>query len=170
MRQPGPQPHHLPLLPRALRPLRPLLRLPHLLPFDRHPCLQLVRRSRRILALRAHLRRARRHTSRLRRRAVRTPLVSPLDHRLYTVRHAFADALLAFLAVVIVALLVAAAGVLLAGPEAGEHDLLEARLDAALVKPGVQATLDELCDLGHVLEAGATAEEGADGEVEAVII
>src|SRR5205823_5972856 len=66
--------------------------------------------------------------------------------------------------------LVAAACVLLAGPKAGQRDLLEAGLYAALVEPAVQARLHQLGDLGHVLEARAAADEAADGEVEAVVV
>ena len=64
----------------------------------------------------------------------------------------------------------AAARVALAGPQRGQDNLLEAGLDGALIEPGVDAGLDELGNLGDVLEAGAGADEGADREVEAVVV
>lgn len=48
--------------------------------------------------------------------------------------------------------------------------MLETRLNAAFVEPGMQTRFDQLGDFGDVLEARAGAEEGADGEVEAVVV
>jgi hypothetical protein len=48
--------------------------------------------------------------------------------------------------------------------------LLEARFYGALVEPSVYAGFDQLGDFGHVLEAGARADEGANGEIETVVI
>lgn len=66
--------------------------------------------------------------------------------------------------------LLAAARVLLARPERRQDNLLEAGFHGALVEPGVHAGLDELGDLGHVLQARAAADEGAYGEIEAVVV
>lgn len=59
--------------------------------------------------------------------------------------------------------------VLLPRPQARQDDLLHAGLDAAFVDPGVQPAVDQLGDLGYVLQARAGAHEGADAEVEAVV-
>lgn len=52
-------------------------------------------------------------------------------------------------------LLLATSSVLPPWPQTRQHGLLVPRLNAALFQPGVNASLDELCDFRHVLQTGA---------------
>ena len=59
--------------------------------------------------------------------------------------------------------------ILLPRPQTRQHHLLDPWLHAPLVKPRVQAILNQLCDFRHVLQARAGAEKGAHGQVEPIV-
>ena len=67
-------------------------------------------------------------------------------------------------------LVIPTAGILLPRPQTRHCNLLEPRFHAPFIKPGVESLLDKLGDLRDILQAGAGADEGADGEVEAVVV